>query len=142
MHQVHSDLLSLAKQHPKEVRWLNKAMYAVIALHCFICLTRCSDSHISAIKTLTINEDLLHGREPITATSKVVIIPGDQCCRTRNGIGWMFSNFICIFGTVFSNFFGMFVWNLEYCLSKLWCYPKVRSFFFSFFTYRTFLWCL
>ena len=129
-HRVHSDLLSLAKQYPKEVRLLKKALYVVIAIQCFVCLTRCSDSHISAIKTLTINEDLLHGDDPITATSKVVIIPGDQSCKTRNGIGWIFSNFLCFFGFLFSNFLGLFVWMLECCLSKLWCYPKVSFIFF------------
>ena len=126
-HQIHSTILSLAKQYPKELRWLKKALYVVIALQCFLCLQRCSDSHVSAINTVTINEDVLHGRQPITATSKIVITPGDQRCKPSNvshGIGWLFSNIICMFGSLASNFFGIFVWMLECCLSKLWCYPK------------------
>ena len=84
LHRLHSDFLSLGYQYSKEIYFLRRTLYFMIALQCFMCLTRCSDSHISAIKTLTIDEGLLHGHDPIIATPKVVIIPGDSRCKSRS----------------------------------------------------------
>jgi len=145
IHRLHSDFLSLGYQYAKEIHLFRRVLYFMIALQCFICLSRCSESHISAIKTLTIDENLLHGNDPIVATSKVVIIPGDSRCKSRSlisyvspilGLGiklltkplYLLAYLFHGFGYMLKHFFGGFVWILESALSQFWCYPGKGSF--------------
>jgi hypothetical protein len=147
IHRMHSDIVSLARQNEKEFVLLRKTLYFLIAIQCFICLSRCSDSHISAIKTLTIDESLLYGKDPIIATSKVVIIPGGLHCKSKSLFSYL-SPFLGLMikiltkplyflaylfhgiGWIFSNFFGLFVWLLESVMSTFWCYPKVSYYIY------------
>ena len=145
LHRLHSDFLSLGYQFSKEIYFLRRTLYFMIALQCFMCLARCSDSHISAIKTLIIDEGLLHGHDPIIATSKVVIIPGDSRCKSRSLVSYvspvlglviklltkplyLLAYIFHGLGFLFKHFFGGFVWILEAIMSQFWCFPKVKSY--------------
>ena len=146
IHQMHSDVLSLGHQYAREIHLIRRVLYFIIAIQCFICLNRCSDSHISAIKTLTIDEALLHGNDPIIATSKVVIIPGDMRCKSSSLISYvspilglmiklltkplyLLAYIFHGFGFILKNFFGICVWLNESIMSQFWCYPEVKYYF-------------
>ena len=139
LHELHSDVVALAVEHKSKLqKYIRLALYIVIGVQCFLCLERCSSgADITGCTTLTIDEDMLYGNNPIEATSKVIINPRD-CNRKRPyspmvGIGlklllqpWILFNYLIHgLGFLLFNLLNCLVWLIEGLMWMFWCFPKV-----------------